>query len=200
MFDKCPRAAGIRTPTIITKKCPECGREVEIFSNEMQTRCSNCGFTIYNDLESCVQWCKYAIECVGEELYKKLNKKRIAFICLGNACRSQMAEALAKRLSNRSNIEFVSMGTHPAQEVDSKALEVLREENIIWHGKPRGVQDKEPIDVVVTMGCEVACPVIPDAKRIDWDIPDPRGKDIEDYRKTLGVIKEKVTALLKEVD
>ena len=199
MFDKCPGAVGIRTPTIIIKKCPECGREVEIFSNEMQTKCSKCGFTIYNDLESCVQWCQYAKECVGEEMYKKLKKKRIAFVCLGNSARSQMAEALARKLSKSPNIEFVSMGTHPEQEVDPKALEVLREENIIWRSKPKGVQDKEPIDVVVTMGCEVECPTIQDAKRIDWDIPDPHGKDIEDYRKTLSIIKEKVTELLKEV-
>ena len=110
-----------------------------------------------------------------------------------------MAEALARRLSNSPNIEFVSMGTRPEQEVDPRALEVLREANIIWHGNPKGVQDKEPIDVVVTMGCEVACPAIPDAKRIDWDIPDPSGKDMEGYRETLSIIKEKVTELLKEV-
>ena len=199
MFDKCPGTAGIRTPTIITRRCPECGKEVEIFSNEMQTRCSNCGFTVYDDLESCVQWCKYARECVGEELYKKLKRKRIAFVCLENACRSQMAEAWARKLSDRPNIEFVSMGTHPAQEVDPKTLEVLREENIIWHGKPKGIQDKEPIDVVVTMGCEVACPVIPGAKRIDWNIPDPKGKGIEDYRRTLKIIEGKVAELLGEV-
>jgi len=199
MFDKCPGAVGIRTPTIIIKKCPECSREVEIFSNEMQTQCSKCGFTIYNDLESCVQWCQYAKECVGEEVYKELKKKRIAFVCLGNSARSQMAEALARKLSNGPNIEFVSMGTHPEREVDPRALEVLREENITWHGKPKGVQDKEPIDVVVAMGCEVACPAIPDARRIDWDIPDPSGKDMEGYRETLSIIKEKVTELLKEV-
>jgi len=75
MFDQCPGAAHIRTPTLEIKKCPQCGEEVEIFSNEMQVECRNCGLTIYNDLESCVQWCKYAKECVGEELYKKLMKK-----------------------------------------------------------------------------------------------------------------------------
>jgi protein-tyrosine-phosphatase/ribosomal protein S27E len=200
MFNKCPGAANMRSPTIKIKKCYECGEEVEIFSDEMQVKCSNCGFTVYNDLQSCVQWCKYAVECVGEEVYQKLKKKRIAFVCLGNAARSQMAEALAKKLSNRPNIEFVSMGTDPAREVDPRALEVLKEANIIWHGKPKGLLDKEPIDVVVTMGCEVECPVIPGAKRIDWDIPDPGGKDIEDYRKMLGTIKEKVAQLLKEVN
>ncbi|MFO7995839.1 MAG: hypothetical protein R6U93_01630 [Dehalococcoidia bacterium] len=75
MFDKCPGAIGIRTPTIIIKNCPECGEEVETLSSEMQTRCRNCGFTIYNDLESCLQWCKYARECVGEEAYNRLKKE-----------------------------------------------------------------------------------------------------------------------------
>ncbi len=111
-----------------------------------------------------------------------------------------MAEALARKLSNRPNIEFVSMGTHPAREVNPRTLEVLKEENIFWHGKPKGIQEKEPIDVVVNMGCAVACPAIPDAWRIDWDIPAPKGKDIEEYRKTLAIIKEEVMELLKEVD
>ena len=75
MFDKCPGAAHIRTPTIKIKKCPECGEEVEIFSDEMRVKCSNCGFIVYNDLQSCMQWCKYAEKCVGEELYKKLRKR-----------------------------------------------------------------------------------------------------------------------------
>jgi len=71
MLDKCPGAATIRRPTIIVKKCPECGVEVEIFSDEMQVKCSTCGFTVYNDLESCIQWCKYAKECVGERAYNR---------------------------------------------------------------------------------------------------------------------------------
>ncbi len=74
MFDKCPGAANIGTPTLSIKKCPECGKEVEVFSTDVEVMCSNCGFTVYNDLESCIQWCKYAEECVGEEQYKKLKK------------------------------------------------------------------------------------------------------------------------------
>jgi len=72
MFDKCPGAANIRTPTLTIKKCPECGAEVEIFSTDMKAECDNCGFTIYTDLQSCIQWCKYAEKCLGEELYQKL--------------------------------------------------------------------------------------------------------------------------------
>jgi ribosomal protein S27AE len=75
MFNKCPGAANIRRPTIIRKKCPECGEEVELFSDEMQVKCGNCGFTVYKEIESCILWCKYAKECVGEERYKKLKMK-----------------------------------------------------------------------------------------------------------------------------
>ena len=74
MFDKCPGASFIRTPTIDIKKCPRCGEEVEIFSNEMQTSCPKCEFVIYNNLESCIQWCQYARECVGDEIYEKLKR------------------------------------------------------------------------------------------------------------------------------
>ena len=75
MFDKCPGASNIRTPTIELKACPRCGAEIEMFSSDMQIDCPKCGFTIYNDLQSCIQWCKYAKECVGEEVYERLMKQ-----------------------------------------------------------------------------------------------------------------------------
>ena len=75
MSIKCPGASSIRTPTIELKKCPKCGEEVEIFSDEMQTKCDSCGVVIYNDIQSCVKWCEHARECVGEERYNRLNKK-----------------------------------------------------------------------------------------------------------------------------
>ncbi len=74
MFNKCPGAASIRRPTIKIKNCPECGDEVEIFSDEVQVECRVCGFIIYNNVQSCVQWCRYAIECVGEEKYLELTR------------------------------------------------------------------------------------------------------------------------------
>ncbi|HVP93993.1 MAG TPA: hypothetical protein VMS89_02360 [Methanoregulaceae archaeon] len=55
------------------ENCPQCGEEVEIFSNDIKVRCSNCGFVIYNDIISCVQWCKYAKKCVREEMYFSRN-------------------------------------------------------------------------------------------------------------------------------
>ena len=75
MFEQCPGASNIRTPTIALKTCPQCGAEIEMFSSDMQMDCPKCGFTVYNDLESCIQWCKYAKECVGEEVYERLMKK-----------------------------------------------------------------------------------------------------------------------------
>jgi hypothetical protein len=72
MPDHCPGAANLRTPSLAIKKCPQCGEEVELFSNDISVKCSTCGFEVYNDIVSCVQWCKYAKECVGEEMYNRL--------------------------------------------------------------------------------------------------------------------------------
>lgn len=58
-----------RTPTIIEKTCPQCGNLIEMFSIDTQMACENCGFVAYNDTLSCVQWCKYAKKCVGEDMY-----------------------------------------------------------------------------------------------------------------------------------
>ncbi|MFC1693704.1 hypothetical protein ACFL1R_09385 [Candidatus Latescibacterota bacterium] len=76
MFDKCPGASDMRTPTLRIKNCPECGKEIEIFSTDVKVICKNCGFTVYNDIESCIQWCQYAKECLGEKLYNKLKKNQ----------------------------------------------------------------------------------------------------------------------------
>jgi len=71
-IDFCPGAGNIKgTPTLKVKRCPECGKEVEVFSTDMQVECP-CGFIVYNDVQSCVKWCKAARECVGEEMYRQL--------------------------------------------------------------------------------------------------------------------------------
>jgi ribosomal protein S27E len=69
----CPGAANISgTPTLVVKKCPDCGNEVELFSSDTQQKCKKCGFIVYNNIQSCIKWCKSARECVGEEMYEKL--------------------------------------------------------------------------------------------------------------------------------
>ena len=68
----CPGASGIRgTPTLSEKACPNCGKPIEMFSTDMQVQCV-CGFIAYNDIQSCISWCKYARECVGDELYERI--------------------------------------------------------------------------------------------------------------------------------
>jgi NADH pyrophosphatase NudC (nudix superfamily) len=78
MLDHCPGAANLRTPTLSIRKCPQCGEEVELFSNDISVKCSGCGFVVYNDIESCIQWCRHAKECVGEEMYRKLMERKSA--------------------------------------------------------------------------------------------------------------------------
>ena len=71
MISGCPAAERFKgTPELEIKICPECGREIEIFSIEPSAQCK-CGFTAYNDAQSCIQWCAYARECVGDEIYEK---------------------------------------------------------------------------------------------------------------------------------
>ena len=72
MVFECPGTANLRTPTIKIKKCPKCGAEVEIFSTDMKAKCDNCGTEVFDDLQSCIQWCQYAEKCLGDELYKKM--------------------------------------------------------------------------------------------------------------------------------
>jgi ribosomal protein S27AE len=68
--DFCPGSANIRTPELSLKKCPSCGADIEMFSNETSTNCTACGFTVYNDINSCIRWCRFAEKCVGEDVVK----------------------------------------------------------------------------------------------------------------------------------
>jgi len=76
MTYRCPGSERMRTPDLKTKICPVCGGDIDIFSIDVTAKCEKCGFTAYNDEKTCVLWCKYAKECVGEELYNALTKKK----------------------------------------------------------------------------------------------------------------------------
>ena len=77
-----------REITIQDKICPQCGHEIEIFSVDTEAVCENCGYVVYNDTLSCVQWCKYAKQCVGEETYERL----MAFVKLREQRKAEEAE------------------------------------------------------------------------------------------------------------
>jgi hypothetical protein len=69
----CPGAANLSgTPTLKVKVCPDCGNEVELFSTDLSRECVKCGFIAYNDITSCIKWCKAARECVGDEMFEEL--------------------------------------------------------------------------------------------------------------------------------
>ena len=72
----CPGSASLkRDITLTIKTCPECGGDVELFSIDFKARCERCGFVVYNNLQSCVQWCKLAKECVGDDVYESFRNK-----------------------------------------------------------------------------------------------------------------------------
>jgi len=73
---RCPGSSTIINPIPTYKPCPTCHEEVEIWSNELKTKCKKCGSVVFKeDVPSCIQWCKYARECVGEGRYKQLMEK-----------------------------------------------------------------------------------------------------------------------------
>jgi len=74
MIYKCPGSANVRTPSIKIKKCPQCGGEVELFSIDMKVDCPACGQPVFNNVNSCVQYCRYAGQCLGSELYGKVKQ------------------------------------------------------------------------------------------------------------------------------
>ena len=72
VFSACPGASRFKTPTMREKICPVCGEIIELFSTDVTVACDKCGFVAYNDMQSCIQWCQYARECIGDVLYEKL--------------------------------------------------------------------------------------------------------------------------------
>jgi len=84
-----------RTPTIIEKVCPNCGHEIELFSIDTAQTCEHCGFVAYNDTLSCVQWCQYAKQCVGEEMYAHMIK-------IAEIQKQRAAEERRQRLAAKS--------------------------------------------------------------------------------------------------
>lgn len=73
---QCPGSLAWGAPSIKVKKCPRCGSDVELFSVDMKIDCSSCGQTIFNNINSCAEYCQYAEQCLGTEMYNKLKKEK----------------------------------------------------------------------------------------------------------------------------
>jgi len=129
----------------------------------------------------------------------------VLFVCVGNAARSQMAKGFYNHYARRTRAE--SAGTEPAGEVSRKAIEVMREKGIdISREKPKllTLEMVSGARRVVTMGClsRESCPAFlaGSAKLTDWSLEDPKGKDIEVYRRVRDEIEKRVKKLIKEVE
>jgi protein-tyrosine-phosphatase len=126
----------------------------------------------------------------------------VLFVCLHNAGRSQMSQALFERAAAGRH-EAASAGTTPAEHVHPAVVEVMRELNIDLAGREPRLLTRElagAADVVVTMGCGDSCPYIPGKRYLDWDLPDPKGRPIAEVRATREVIAKRVTELVEELD
>ncbi|MFY9414275.1 MAG: arsenate reductase ArsC [Tepidanaerobacteraceae bacterium] len=127
-------------------------------------------------------------------------KKKVAFVCVHNSCRSQMAEGWAKKLGSEV-LEAYSAGTENYPEVKPLAVQVMEEAGVDMsdHHPKLLSSTLAEVDILVTMGCNVECPYVPCRHREDWGIVDPSYGPIEDYRKTRDIIKEKVEDLIQRV-
>ncbi|HEY7255936.1 MAG TPA: arsenate reductase ArsC [Solirubrobacterales bacterium] len=126
----------------------------------------------------------------------------VLFVCLHNAGRSQMSEALFARAADGRH-QARSAGTRPADHVQPEVVEVMGELGIELAGRtPRALNDEDAewADVVVTMGCGDECPYIPGTRYIDWDLPDPKGRPVGAVRDTRDDIDARVEKLVEELD
>lgn len=127
---------------------------------------------------------------------------RVLFVCLHNAGRSQMSEALFRRAAAGRH-EAESAGTTPAEHVHPEVVAVMGELDIDLADRTPQLLTREAAeraDVVVTMGCGDECPYIPGKRYLDWDLEDPKGKAIEEVRRTRDEIATRVEQLVRELD
>lgn len=123
--------------------------------------------------------------------------KKVAFICVHNSCRSQIAEALGKKLAGNV-FESYSAGTETKPQINQDAVRLMKQ----VHGidmeatqYSKLLSDIPEVDVVITMGCNVQCPYLPCSLREDWGLADPTGKPDEAFLNTIRIIEEKVLDL-----
>lgn len=130
-----------------------------------------------------------------------MSKLKVAFVCVHNSCRSQMAEALGKKLAS-DVFESYSAGTELRPQINQDAVRIIKD----LHGidmnetqRSKLLEDIPEVDVVITMGCNVKCPNLPCKHREDWGLEDPSGKADEEFIKTAQMIEEKVLELKERI-
>jgi arsenate reductase len=129
-------------------------------------------------------------------------KIKVAFVCVHNSCRSQMAEAISK-LTAADSFEAYSAGTETKPQINQDAVGVIKElygVDMNQTQKSKLLSDIPQVDVVITMGCNVNCPYLPCRHREDWGLEDPTGKDKDEFIKTARLIEQKVMDLRNRIN
>ncbi len=130
-----------------------------------------------------------------------MNKPKVAFICVHNSCRSQIAEALGRHLAP-DVFESYSAGTKPGPQINQDAVRLMKQIYGIDMEKTQYsklLSDIPPVDVVVTMGCNVRCPFLPCTERFDWGLEDPTGAGDEAFIETIREIHTKIVELAQHL-
>ena len=123
--------------------------------------------------------------------------KKAAFICVHNSCRSQIAEALGKKLAS-DVFESYSAGTETKPRINQDAVRLMKQVyGIDMEATQRSklLTEIQPVDIVITMGCNVQCPFLPCSHREDWGLDDPTGKNDDAFLETIRLIEEKILDL-----
>ncbi len=143
-----------------------------------------------------------AAQAARDLLQPMMNRKKIIFICRENACRSQMAAAFATSMAG-DRLDVASAGSAPAPDINANMVKVMQENNIDMAFRVPQMIDtvisENSPEIIITMGCEGECPVIPGAQKFDWNIPDPAGKPIEQMRLIRDEIEKRVIRLIAEI-
>lgn len=129
-------------------------------------------------------------------------KLKVAFICVHNSCRSQMAEALGKILAS-DIFESYSAGTELRPEINQDAVRIIKDLHNVdmnENQKSKLLEDIPNVDIVITMGCNVSCPFLPCKHREDWGLDDPSGKSDEEFIITAKKIEAKVRDLARRIN
>ena len=127
--------------------------------------------------------------------------KRVIFVCVENSNRSQMAEAFA-RMHGAGKVEAHSAGSRPSGRVNPKAVEAMKEigYDLTTHtSKGLDAFNGQEFDAAVTMGCGDECPLVLAKRRLDWQIPDPKGMSPDQFRQVRDLIEAKVKELLRSL-
>ena len=129
------------------------------------------------------------------------NKPKVAFICVHNSCRSQIAEALGKYFAG-DIFESYSAGAEAKPQINQDAVRLMKELYAIDMEKTQYsklLDDIPSVDIVITMGCNVECPYLPCKHREDWGLDDPTGKSDEEFRKVIATIEIKIKELKEKI-